>query len=321
MKAVSGMLENVHDRATFSMLSQLNTTSLRLLPYLENNADFDGLIIVSKWQIENEGFMTPKLVGPAIESLLKNGLLYRNNYEELFLNYTHSSDIGFFNISIESKFTKVIKSMHKRLILLFYYFLLREQPENWIPVDPRDLDSFPYKYRLVNSPNDLLINIIQLITLGLIEVKLESQIVLTEGVANPKEQIQDYYRENRMGGRESLIHIRANPTIIKNTEEQNAMRSNIAIKEFDIIAMDYHCSISSFAEEFQADIYDVKHKIFCKHGNPGMRVYRNSLRAFFEEYEWKFDNLIEGKKFTDIFRDQFFVPHMEVEVIREIKKL
>lgn len=315
------MSENVHDRETFSLLTQLNTTSLRLLPYLENNADFDGLITVSKWEIENEGFMTPKLVVPAIEGLLKNGLIYRNNDEELFLNYAKGSNTSYFNIIFKSEFTKVIKSMHKRRILLFYYFLLREQPEKWFSIDPRDLDSIPYKYRLVNSPNDLLSNIIQLITSGLIELKSESQIVLTEAVANPRVQIQDYYREDRMGERGSLVHIRTNPKIIKNTEEQNAIRYNIAIKEFDIIAMDYHCSISSFAEEFQADIYDVKHKVFYKHGNLGMKVYRNSLRAFFEEYEYKFDILIESKEFTDIFWDQYLVPHMEVQVNKIIKNL
>ncbi len=310
------MSENIQGKEILPLLKQLNTTSLRLIPYLENNADFDGLITVSKWEIEDEGFMSRKLVVPAIEGLLRRGLIYRNCEGELFLNYANGSNNRYFNINFESTFNQAIKSMHKRRILLLYSFLFEEDFKEWHPVDIEDLYRNSRESCLVGSLNDLLSNIIQLITTGLIEVKLGNQIVLTDAVSNLKELVLNYYREGIISEKNRFpMHICINPKILKNPAEINALRFNVAMKEFNIIAAEYHCSIDIFTEDLQTDIYNVKHKIFCKHGNFGMSVYRASLRAFFEEYEWKFEVLVKRKQFTKIFKDQFFVPHIAAQAI------
>ena len=91
-------------------LNNLNTTSLRLIPVLAEFTDIDGLIHTNENEIEKLGYMTPRLVSTAIDGLIRNGWVKRDDKGNLYSLYTcrpTNEGNGFHYINLYKFFKKI----------------------------------------------------------------------------------------------------------------------------------------------------------------------------------------------------------------------
>lgn len=304
-------------------MKQLNTTSLRIIPYLENHADFDGLITVPKWRILDEELMarTSKSYNKAIEDLISVGLVRRSSEDQLFLNYKVNYFEGFYGIDHDSYFKEKIRYMFKRRILLFYYFYLLGCKEwNSVAIEKCYGDSVFSDYSLASSYSDLMTNLIPLIEAGFIQVKLgASHTVITEKDTDQQVQIQNFIRESLQEDNElHFLYIHINPQILKDTKMLFTTRFDATLQDMDDIAQDYGSSIWWFSEDELTELYRLKYEIYSIHGDHGMKIFRGSLKAFFDivEYSWRFEYLVERKWFFHVFRERFFDPLINSEELK-----
>ncbi|MED4454880.1 hypothetical protein [Metabacillus fastidiosus] len=321
------MLEKLQQKELFNLLYQFNTTSLRLIPYLESHADYDGLIGVSEWQIKEEGFMTPNLVPSALEGLIKFGWIHKNTAGEMYLKYKVDYNKGFYRINPHSVFGEAVKSMHKRCLLLFYYFLLSEVPGTWHSIAIKRLyKNKMFADRLVihcfTDFDNLIENLILLIKTSLIEVKLGfSGTVLTEKTENIKEQLYAFnskldlsaYKERIHDENNThILHIRITDKVLKDQKTIYSESLHSTLHDLAMIAALYGYSLELYTQDVLEDVYIVKHEIYRKYGERGIEIYRESLWAFFkdESYHWNFQRLMENKEFGKILRDQYVVPRI-----------
>lgn len=66
------------------------------------------------------------------------------------------------------------------------------------------------------------------------------------------------------------------------------------------------------------ELYRLKYEIYSIHGNHGMKIFRDSIIAFFDsmEYSWRLEYLVERKWFFHVFREQFFEPRIDSEELK-----
>ncbi len=177
-------------------LNLLNTISLRIMPLLAAQADFDGYIGISIDEIKEKGYMTKRLVPAAIDALLNVGLLRQDEDGKLYNLFSYNTDVnkkGFYYINLFKVFDQdIFKSMYNSRIKLLFYILTAKIPGTWHSVSVEKL----YRNKTVKSKlaleifenfDDLMGNLIPLID-GFIEVKLGREATtLTKKSPNLKE--------------------------------------------------------------------------------------------------------------------------------------
>lgn len=319
-------------------LNLLKTTSLRLLPIIAEQADMDGLLNISVNEIKELGYMTPKLVPAAIESLVKAGWIYTNEDGKMFASYTCNTtpdNKGFYYINLFKVFKKgVFKSMYKRRINLFYYLLTSKIPGTWHSVAAERLyqnKTFSEKLALnyFEDFDDLMDNLIPLIETGFIELKLGTgKTVLSSKTSNIKERIYAFcgkenllFRKKRFRSERDthILHIRISEEVLKDKTTIFDADRRSTLNDLNQIATKYDFSLDVFSQQSLEEVHMTKHKIHREFGNLGIKIYRESLQAFFKHSSHSFARLMDHKEFGKVIKNHYVVPRIKLELTAAIE--
>ncbi|MED1202589.1 hypothetical protein [Heyndrickxia acidicola] len=317
-------------------LNLLNTTSLRIIPILAEHTDLDGMINISVNEIKKLGFMTPKLVPTALDRLVKVGWIRKTSDGKMFALYTCNTtheNKDFYYINTYKVFKEdAFKKMYKRAISFFYYLLAAKVPGRWHTIAVERL----YKNKTFAGNlaieyfedfDDLMEkNFIPLIKAGFIEVKLgPNGTTLTSQTAHIKEQIYAYCGKENLSMRKKrmkdthILHIRIAKEVIdrKSTIFDPDRRSTL--RDLAKIAYEYGYSIDLFPQEALEEVHMTKHKIFKEFGQLGIKIYRESLCAFFENSEHSFAPLMDKKQFGRAIKNHYVIPRITMELTAAIQ--
>jgi|GEM_PF-6165319 len=323
-----------------SKLNLLNTISLRIMPLLAGVSDLDGLVQISVDQIKEKGYMTKKLVPTAIEGLLNVGLLRKDENGKLyslFSTNTEPNNKGFYYINIFKFFSKdIFKAMYKSRIKLLFYLIGAKIPGTWHSVSVEKL----YRNKTVEGKvalevfedfNDLMSNLISLITGGIIEIKLGKQsLTLTKNTPNLKEKIYAFCgksnaksRKKRTRGEKDdhILHIRVSDEVLKEKTTVYDEDRRPTLKDLERIASKYDYSLDVFPKESLEEVHMVKHKIYKEFGNLGISIYRESLESFFGSNSHSFARHMNNKEFGKVIKNHYVVPRINMELTSLIEKI
>lgn len=323
-----------------SRLNLLNTISLRIMPLLAGATDLDGLVQISGEQIKEKGYMTKKLVPAAIEGLLNAGFLRKDQEGKLYNLFSCNTDAnkkGYYYINLFKFFDKgYFKSMYKSRIKLLYYILSAKIPGTWHSVHAEKL----YRNKTVEGKlaldifedfDDLMSNLMPLITDGIIEVKLGKESpTLTKKTKNVRDKIYSFcgktnskLRKKRTRGEIEghTLHIRVSEEVLneKTTIYDEERRSTL--KDLETIASEYNYSIDLFSQEALEEVHMVKHKIHKEFGNVGIEIYRESLQSYFKYNSHSFARLMNNKEFGKVIKNHYVVPRIKMELTSIIEKI
>jgi hypothetical protein len=320
-------------------LNLLNTISLRIMPLLAGESDYDGLVQISMDEIKEKGYMTKKLVPAAIEGLLNLGLLRKSEdgkLYNLFSCHTESDNKGFYYINLYKFFSKdIFKSMYKSRIKLLFYLISSKIPGTWHSVAVEKL----YRNKSIGGKlaleifkdfDDLMGNLIPLVTGGLIEIKLGKETVtLSKKTPYLKEKIYSFCgksdtkaRKKRTRGEKDghVLHIRVSDEVLKEKTTIYDEERRSTLKDLGKIASKYDYSLDVFSIEALQEVNMVKHKIYKEFGNLGITIYREALETFFEHNSHSFARHMNNKEFGRVIKNHYVVPRINMELRSLIKK-
>lgn len=323
-----------------SKLNLLNTISLRIMPLLAGESDFDGQLQISVEDIKEKGYMTKKLVPSAIEGLLNIGLLRKDENGKLynlFSTHTEPNNKGFYYVNIFKFFSKdIFKSMYKSRIKLLFYLIGAKIPGTWHSVAVEKL----YRNKTIDGKlalnffedfDDLMSNLIPLVNSGIIEVKLGKQpVTLSKNTQNLKEKIYAFCgkydaksRKKRTRGEKDghVLHIRISDEVLKEKTTVYDEDRRPTLRDLERIATKYDYSLDVFPQESLEEVHMVKHKIFKEFGSLGVTIYREALESFFAHNSHSFARLMNNKEFGKVIKNHYVAPRIHMELTKLIEKI